>query len=95
MNERYRLDVMHFVCTCPCFIISQFLLCKHLVQLYCPVNPWFFLEVTRNRSVPFWLHPLLKPLPEAEAGPSHLLDQEDNDNDKDDGGDKGDGDDKA
>jgi len=48
MNERYRPDVMHFVCTCPHFVISRFLLCKHLVQLYCPVNPWFFLEVTRN-----------------------------------------------
>ena len=62
LNERYRPDVKRFVCTCPRFVVSRFLICKHLVQQFHPVNPRFFLEVTRNRSLPFWSHPSLKPL---------------------------------
>ena len=62
LNERYRPDVKRFVCTCPQFVVSRFLLCKHLVQLFHPVDPQFFLEVTRNRCLPFWSHPSLKPL---------------------------------
>ncbi|KAN0133621.1 hypothetical protein V8E53_008568 [Lactarius tabidus] len=62
LNERYRLDVKRFVCTCLQFIVSRFLICKHLVQLFHPVNPRFFLEVTRNRTLPFWSHPSLKPI---------------------------------
>ena len=65
MNERYRPDIKRFVCTCPQFVVSRFLLCKHLVQQFCPVDPRFFLEVTRNRTLPIWSHPLLKPLPTA------------------------------
>ena len=62
MNEKYRLDINRFVCTCPQFVVSRFLLCKHLVQQFCPVDPRFFLEVTRNCTLPFWSHPFLKPL---------------------------------
>lgn len=46
--------------------MSQFLLCKHLVQLFHPVNPQFFLEVTWNQTLPFWSHPALKPLTTAK-----------------------------
>ena len=63
MNEMYRPDIKRFICTCPQFIMSQFLLCKHLVQQFCLVNPCFFLEVTQNHTLPIWSHPLLKPLP--------------------------------
>ena len=62
MNERYRLDIKCFVCTCPQFVVSRFLLCKHLVQQFSPVDPRFFLKVTRNHTLPIWSHPLLKPL---------------------------------
>ena len=62
LNDKYRPDVKKFVCTCPRFVVSRFLLCKHLVQQFHPVNPRFFLEVTRNRTLPFWSHPSLKPL---------------------------------
>jgi len=84
MNEKYRPDVKCFVCTCPHFVVSRFLLCKHLVQQFGPVNPRFFLEVTQNRCVPFWSHPLLIPLPsaEAEAGPSHPRETESDGDDK-------------
>ena len=66
LNERYRPDVKRFVCTCPHFVVSRFLLCKHLVQRFHPIDPQFFLEVTRNRCSPFWSHPSLKPLATAE-----------------------------
>src|SRR6266702_4539720 len=62
LNERYRPDITCFVCTCLQFVVSRFLICKHLVQQFHPVNPQFFLEVTRNQSSPFWSHPSLKPL---------------------------------
>ena len=71
LNEKYRPDVKRFVCTCLQFVVSRFLLCKHLVQQFEPVDPKFFLEVMRNRCVPFWSHPSLKPLSSAkDAGPT-------------------------
>ena len=66
LNDKYKPDVKRFVCTCPQFVIRRFLICKHLVQQFHPVDPIFFLQVTRNRSTPFWSHPALKPLPIAE-----------------------------
>ena len=62
MNEKYRPDTKNFTCTCPEFVVSQFLLCKHIVQQFHPVDPRFFLKVTRNRTLPIWSHPALKPL---------------------------------
>ena len=73
LNEKYRPDVKRFVCTCPQFVISRFLICKHLVQQFHPVDPIFFLQVTRNRSTPFWSHSALKPLPTAEDM-NHMMD---------------------
>ena len=62
INDAWRPNAKRFVCTCPRFVVSRFLLCKHVVQLFHPVNPRFFLEVTRNRTLPFWSHHSLKPL---------------------------------
>ena len=62
LNEKYQPNVRNFICTCLHFVVSRFLLCKHLVQLFHPVNPRFFLEVTWNQTLPFWSHPALKPL---------------------------------
>ena len=62
LNERYWPDSNWFVCTCPEFVVSQFLICKHLVQLFHLVNPCFFLEVTQNQTLPFWSHPSLQPI---------------------------------
>ena len=62
INDAYRPNAKRFVCTCPRFAVSRFLLCKHVVQLFHPVNPRFFLEVTWNWTLPFWSHPSLKPL---------------------------------
>ena len=46
INEKYHPNAKDFVCTCPRFAVSRFLLCKHVVQLFRLVNPRFFLEVT-------------------------------------------------
>ena len=62
MKEKYHPDTEHFVCTCPQFVVSRFLICKHLVQSFQPVNPIFFLQVMQNRTTPFWSHPALIPL---------------------------------
>jgi len=59
LNDKYKPNAKRFVCTCPQFVISRFLICKHLVQSFHPVDPIFFLQVSRNRSPPFWSHPSL------------------------------------
>ena len=56
LHDRYRPDPKRWVCTCPHFVVSRFLICKHLVQSVKPVPPHFFFEVTRNRTTPFWRH---------------------------------------
>jgi hypothetical protein len=62
LNEKYRPDPQKWVCTCPALVRSRFLICKHLVQAVQPVPPIFFLQVNRNRTLPFWQHPTLLPL---------------------------------
>jgi hypothetical protein len=72
INPKYRPDSQKWVCTCPYFVTSRFLICKHLVQSIPPVPPTFFLEVKRNRTTPFWLHHVLQPdsQPTPPVGPS-------------------------
>ncbi|KAJ6542146.1 hypothetical protein DFH09DRAFT_1249415 [Mycena vulgaris] len=48
LNPKYRPDPDRWLCTCPHYFKSRFLICKHLV--------------TRNRTAPFWSHPALRPL---------------------------------
>ena len=62
LNDKYRPDVRRWVCTCPYFATSRFLLCKHLIQSVHPVLPAFFLEVRHARTAPFWQHAKLVPL---------------------------------
>ena len=75
LHDKYRPDPQPWVCTCPHFVVSRFLICKHLVQSVRPVNPKFFFEVERNRTTPFYHHPSLVELP---------LDGDSSDNDDDD-----------
>lgn len=56
LHDKYRPDPRRWVCTCPHFVLSRFLICKHLVQSVRPVNPEFFFEVDRNRTTPFYSH---------------------------------------
>ncbi|KAJ7347419.1 hypothetical protein DFH08DRAFT_699484 [Mycena albidolilacea] len=61
VNPAYKTDTKKLVCTCPSQSTNRFLLCKHIVQAVKPVPAVFFLEVRRQRTVPFWVHASLKP----------------------------------
>jgi hypothetical protein len=71
VNPKYRPNPSKWVCTCPHFSKSRFLICKHLVQAVHPVPPTFFLEVSRNRSTPFWSHQNLVSLTETYGDNQH------------------------
>ncbi|KAF5324215.1 hypothetical protein D9619_011369 [Psilocybe cf. subviscida] len=59
-SDAYCPNAQKWVCTCPAFVTSRFLMCKHLVQLVRCVPPRFFLKVKRRRSTPFWEHQSLR-----------------------------------
>jgi hypothetical protein len=59
---KYAPNPRTWTCSCPAFLISRFLICKHLIQLCHPVPATFFHEVKRNRTLPFWSHATLVPL---------------------------------
>jgi hypothetical protein len=62
LYTRYNPDPHRWVCACPAFRRSRFLICKHLVKLCHPVDSRFFLNAQRNRTTPFWSHPTLIPI---------------------------------
>ena len=73
---KYNPNPERWVCTCRAFLLSRFLLCKHLVQSVEAVLPTFFQEVRRARTAPFWPHPSLKQradAPLAREGPAPIL----------------------
>ncbi|KAJ7197581.1 hypothetical protein GGX14DRAFT_374847 [Mycena pura] len=53
----YRPDVELWVCACPAFLVSRFMICKHLVQMVHRVPARFFQQAERSRTTPFWKHP--------------------------------------
>ncbi|KAJ7246826.1 hypothetical protein B0H12DRAFT_1220454 [Mycena haematopus] len=67
VDPAYKTDAKRMICTCPSLAVSRFLLCKHVVQAFDPVPPVFFLEVKRQRTAPFWIHPSLQLLLDAWA----------------------------
>ena len=67
VNDAYRPNTTKCTWTCPAFVTSRFLICKHLIQTVQHVPPVFFLEVRRHREAPFWRHCTLKALDEDEA----------------------------
>ncbi|KAJ3741759.1 hypothetical protein DFH05DRAFT_1402718 [Lentinula detonsa] len=60
INPKYNPNPTQWVCTCPSFVRSRFLVCKHLVQRCEHVPAVFFREVQRSRTFPIWIHTLLK-----------------------------------
>jgi hypothetical protein len=61
-DSLYVTNPNDWICTCPHFATSRFLVCKHLVQACEPIPARFFLVVpARNRQAPFWRHRLLVP----------------------------------
>ena len=59
--EKYNPSPEQWVCSCPYFLTSHFLVCKHLVQACKKVPARFFQEVTCNCAGPTWQHPKLIP----------------------------------
>lgn len=58
---RNHTDPSQWTCACNAFLLSRFLLCKHIVSCYeKPADPTkFFFEVRRQRCCPFWVGPNL------------------------------------
>lgn len=61
-DDTYNPLPYRWVCACPAFVKSRFLICKHLVQAVHRVPTLFFRQVSRERSFPIWRHPDLRPL---------------------------------
>ncbi|KAJ6473033.1 hypothetical protein C8R45DRAFT_1163371 [Mycena sanguinolenta] len=79
VNPAHKTDTTKIICTCPSLATSRFLICKHTVQGMKPVPPVFFLEVKCQRTAPFWVHPLLRPLSDnsgAGTNPSGVEEQQ-------------------
>jgi hypothetical protein len=53
VNNHYTMDLEHWVCACPYFLTSRFMICKHLIHAKGSMDPQFFLTVRRNRTCPF------------------------------------------
>lgn len=73
LNDAYKPNVEKWICTCPAFAISRFLVCKHLIQRMQRIPPTFFLEAKLYRELPFWRHESLKPLEEYEADSTEII----------------------
>lgn len=62
INEetQHAPDLQYWVCSCKKFLLSRFLLCKHLIQrkeLTGCVDADYFRKVRRVRTPPFWILP--------------------------------------
>lgn len=55
--QRYHTNPATWTCACNGFLLSRFLVCKHIIHCYNPIsNPVkFFSEVRRQSSRPFWV----------------------------------------
>ena len=62
---RYHTNPFKFVCACPAFLQSRFLICKHLVHCFenIPIGMEmgrFYYSVSRHTTAPFWRSPQLR-----------------------------------
>jgi hypothetical protein len=73
---KYKPDPRKWTCACPAMAKNRFLVCKHLVQACHPIPSRFFaVTPARNRTLPFYSHPLL--VPKDGLPPSSFEDDED------------------
>lgn len=67
--SNYHTDPVKWTCGCEAFLLSRFLLCKHIVccfeEIQKPVQ--FFSKIRRQRSDPFWVESQIILCPEFEA----------------------------
>lgn len=64
--QKYHTNAAMWTCGCESFLLSRFLLCKHIVHCYKDIEEPndFFRTVNRQRSSPFWVQPQLILRPE-------------------------------
>ncbi|KAF8998927.1 hypothetical protein BDQ17DRAFT_1428105 [Cyathus striatus] len=67
LNDAYKPDPQRWVRTCPSFLVSRFLLCKHLVQSVYQVPAVFLAQVKRRRTTPFWKHESLRVIEDTDS----------------------------
>ena len=69
--QRYHTNAAMWTCGCESFLLSRFLICKHIICCYKELEePYdFFLTVRRQRSSPFWVQPQLILRPEFQLYP--------------------------
>lgn len=55
--QHYHTNPITWACACPAFLISRFLICKHIVHCFRPVQKLFrfSLDIRRQRTAPFWV----------------------------------------
>ena len=51
---QYHTDPVRWVCGCRAFLMSRFLLCKHIVYCFESPNPEMFRTIQRRTTPPFW-----------------------------------------
>jgi hypothetical protein len=64
--QKYHTNPEQWTCACDAFLLSRFLLCKHLIHCCEPVNDRvsFFSRICRRRCAPFWAEKQLVIRPE-------------------------------
>lgn len=69
---KYHTDPVQWTCACPRFLLSRFLLCKHIKHCFEDISDRsrFFTEIHRQRESPFWVHELLTLRPEYQPSQS-------------------------
>ena len=64
----YKTDPAKWTCGCIAFLESRFLICKHIISCYEPIQQrhsfQFFFDIKRQRESPFWKHEKLVLRPE-------------------------------
>lgn len=60
----HETNAAMWICSCEAFVLNRFLLCKHLVQSVHKISlgSYFFHEVKRNYTRPFYEHRELRPI---------------------------------
>lgn len=63
---KYHTNAATWTCGCDAFLLSRFLLCKHIIYCYKDFEDpnKFFRTAQRQRTSPFWVHPQLILRPE-------------------------------
>ncbi|KAI0995829.1 hypothetical protein K3495_g12352 [Podosphaera aphanis] len=80
---KYHTNPIKWTCACPGFLLSRFLVCKHIRFCYEKISdrPKLFSEIQRQRESPFWVHEQLTL--RSDHRPSIIKIPSDNDNESD------------